>query len=42
VTLRVANPDAFVGWVLAFEDAAEVMVPVELRSRLLDRVRGVA
>jgi predicted DNA-binding transcriptional regulator YafY len=42
VTLRVANPDAFVGWVLAFEDAAEVMAPVELRSRLLDRVRGVA
>jgi predicted DNA-binding transcriptional regulator YafY len=38
----VANPDAFVGWVLAFEDAAEVMAPIELRTLLLDRVRGSA
>lgn len=42
VRLRVANPDAFVGWVLAFEDAAEVMAPIELRTLLLDRVRASA
>jgi proteasome accessory factor B len=41
-TVRVANPDAFVGWILAFDDAAEVMAPAELRRRLLDRVAGLA
>ena len=41
-TLQVANPEAFIGWILAFEDAAEVLSPEALRARLLDRVAGVA
>ncbi len=40
VTFRVANPDAFIGWLLAFEDAAELLTPPELRRRILDRVAG--
>lgn len=39
--LRVANPDAFVGWILGFGAAAEILEPASLRSALLDRVRGV-
>lgn len=42
VTLTVANTEAFIGWLLAFEDAAEVLAPPEMRQRLIDRVRGVA
>jgi proteasome accessory factor B len=41
-TLQVANPEAFIGWILAFEDAAEVLAPDGLRSRLVDRVMGLA
>ena len=37
-TLRVANPDAFIGWMISFEDAAEILEPPELRSRLVDLV----
>ncbi|MDJ0961154.1 MAG: WYL domain-containing protein [Acidimicrobiia bacterium] len=40
-TLQVANPEAFIGWILAFDDQAEVLDPPELRARLLDRVAGV-
>ncbi len=40
--LRVANAEAFIGWILAFEDTAEILEPVELRDRLVARVRGVA
>ena len=40
-TLQVANPEAFIGWILAFDDQAEVLEPPELRARLLDRVAGV-
>ena len=42
VTLQVANPEAFIGWLLAFEDGAEVLGPPQLRDRLVDRVMGLA
>jgi predicted DNA-binding transcriptional regulator YafY len=38
--IHVANPAAFVGWLLAFEDHAEIISPEGLRSQLLDLVRG--
>ncbi len=41
-TLQVANPEAFIGWILAFDDQAEVLAPPELRTMLLERVAGVA
>ncbi len=40
LTLQVANPDALVGWVLSFEDGAEILSPTELRDRLVARVTG--
>ena len=42
VDLKVANAEAFIGWILAFEDAAEILEPTVLRERLLARVAGVA
>lgn len=41
-TLRVANPDAFIGWVLGFEDKAEIIAPASLRQALVERVRGAS
>jgi hypothetical protein len=38
--IHVANPAAFVGWILAFEDHAEIVGPELLRAQLLDLVRG--
>jgi hypothetical protein len=38
----VANPEAFIGWLLAFDDKAELVAPPELRSRLISRVTGVS
>ena len=38
--LHVANPKAFVGWMLSFDADAEIMSPPELRQRLLERVRA--
>lgn len=40
--IPVANPDAFIGWLLAFDDGAEILEPPSLRERFVDRVRGVA
>lgn len=40
--LQVANQEAFIGWILSFEDGAEVLAPPQLRQRLVDRVRGLA
>lgn len=37
-TIPVANVDAFIGWLLSFEDKAEVLEPEELRTALVDRV----
>jgi predicted DNA-binding transcriptional regulator YafY len=42
VTLRVSNVEAFLSWVLAFGAQAEVVAPVELRDRIIQRVQGVA
>lgn len=36
--LPVANPEAFLGWLLSFEDNAELLAPAELRHRLIARV----
>lgn len=36
--VRVANPEAFVGWILGFDDKAEVVEPAELRQMVVDRV----
>lgn len=41
-TLRVSSPDAFLGWIITFDEQAEVIGPPQLRSALVDRVRGVA
>lgn len=38
--IRVANPDAFVGWVLGFGSDAVVEEPAELVQRLVDRVEA--
>ena len=42
VALTVANQDAFIGWLLGFEERAEVLEPAGLRELVVDRVRGVA
>ena len=39
VRLSVANVDALIGWVLGFEDKAEIVSPPEIRNALVDRVR---
>jgi proteasome accessory factor B len=39
VELPVANPEAFIGWLLSFDDAAELVAPPELRERLVARLR---
>lgn len=42
VELPVANPDAFVGWILGFVDDAEVIEPPELREKVLARAEAKA
>jgi proteasome accessory factor B len=37
--IPVANPDAFIGWLLSFDDAAELLEPPELRAQLVDLIR---
>ena len=39
-TIPVANRDAFIGWVLSFGEAAEVLEPQELRDEIRSRVSG--
>jgi predicted DNA-binding transcriptional regulator YafY len=41
-TLRVANPEAFIGWIISFEDEAEIIEPRELRERLVARVAAAS
>lgn len=41
-TMTVANIEAFIGWMLGFDDSAEILEPAVLRDKLVDRVRGVA
>lgn len=40
VEMPVANADAFVGWLLSFDDAAVLLEPPELRALLVDRVEA--
>ncbi len=42
VSLPVAAPMAFIGWVIGFEDRAEILSPQELRSRFIELVEGAA
>lgn len=37
--LPVSYDSSFIGWVLGFDDRAEIVGPVELRDRLVDHVR---
>lgn len=41
-TMKVANVDAFIGWMITFEAAAEIIGPDMLRQAMVDRVRGAA
>lgn len=36
--LPVAFPDAFIGWIIGFEDGAEILSPPAMRARLLSHV----
>jgi proteasome accessory factor B len=38
----VASPAAFIGWIIGFEDAAEIVAPVELRQRFIDHLERVS
>ena len=38
--LRVGSPDALIGWLIGFEDAAEILGPPELRSRFVEHLRS--
>jgi proteasome accessory factor B len=40
VRMPVASRDAFVGWVLGFEDAAVILEPDDLRAHLIEHVRS--
>ena len=42
VTVPVANREAFLGWVLSFGEGAEVISPPELRSAVVERVKGIS
>jgi predicted DNA-binding transcriptional regulator YafY len=39
-TVQVANVDAFIGWMLGFEDKAEIVAPEKLRQALIERVES--
>ena len=40
LTLDVTNVDAFIGWVLSFDNHAVVESPPEIRQQVIDRIRG--
>jgi len=40
--LEVGSPDALVGWLIGFEDAAEILDPPDLRHHFVEHVRGAA
>jgi predicted DNA-binding transcriptional regulator YafY len=40
-SLLVANPDAFIGWIIGFVDQAEILAPPELRQRMIEHLLGV-
>ncbi|MDP2623056.1 MAG: WYL domain-containing protein [Actinomycetota bacterium] len=37
-TFPVASPDAFIGWMIGFEDSAEILAPDDLRRRFVEHV----
>jgi predicted DNA-binding transcriptional regulator YafY len=39
-TVEIAEPAAFLGWLVGFEDRAEIVEPVDLRERYLLLVGG--
>lgn len=41
-TLPVASPAAFIGWMIGFEDAAEIVGPPELRLRFVEHLAGAS
>ena len=41
-TFPVASPDAFIGWMIGFEDSAEIIAPEDLRRRFVAHVGGPA
>ena len=41
-TMPVANREAFIGWMIGFDDHARIEAPSELRAAFLARVRGEA
>ncbi len=40
--LGVGSPDALIGWLIGFEDGAELVSPADLRARFVEHVRGGA
>ena len=40
--LPVPRDASFIGWVLGFDDRAEILEPVDLRTRLVDHLQGSA
>ena len=40
VELPVANVDAFIGWLLSFDDSAVILEPPDLRRQLVERVEA--
>ena len=42
VTVKVANREAFLGWVVSFGEGAEVVAPTDLRKAVVERVKGIA
>jgi predicted DNA-binding transcriptional regulator YafY len=42
VTMPVASQRAFVGWLIGFDDRAEILSPPEVRAAFLELVRGAA
>jgi len=42
VKTPVAAREVFIGWIIGFDDAAEVLGPPQLRTEFIDRVQGVA
>jgi proteasome accessory factor B len=36
----VANPDSLIGWMIGFEEHAEILEPLSMRERMVDHVSG--
>ena len=40
VQLPVAQVEAFIGWLISFDDHAEILAPPEIRDRFVNHVVG--